>query len=264
MPIHDAADVDPRAEVHPAATVCARAVVEAGVKIGAGCMIAPYAVLLRFTELGECCQVHSHAVVGGVPQDRAFAHEQSACRIGAGTIIREGATVHRGTGVGTTTVVGERCFLMSNSHVGHNCTVGNDVMLVSGALLGGHVEIGDRAVISGNSAVHQFVRIGRLAMVAGVTAVVKDIPPFALTDHRGRVAGINFIGLRRAGYTTNERADIKQAFRLLYRGAVRHRELVELLRREARTAALLPLIDFLERGEGRGLCRASKRLSAAL
>ena len=208
MSIHPTAIIDDAATIHPSVKIGPRAVIEGPVEIGANTVIHPAAIILGKTQIGAECQIHSNTVIGDNPQDRAFDNDDSLCVIGDRAILREGVTVHRGTGDGTETRIGDDCFLMTNSHVGHNCTVGNHVTIVSGALLGGHVTVGDKAVISGNTAVHQFVRVGTLSMLAGVTAVTQDIPPFSMTDHLGRVAGINVVGLRRSGFSSAERAEI--------------------------------------------------------
>lgn len=116
------------------------------------------------TTLGAGCRIHSHAVVGDAPQDLKYHGDVSFCRIGEGSVVREGATVHRGTLAGTATVIGKRCLLMTNSHVGHNCELSDDVILVSGSLLGWGMWRLVRAIISGNAAVHQHVRIGELVL----------------------------------------------------------------------------------------------------
>jgi UDP-N-acetylglucosamine acyltransferase len=205
------------------------------------------------TVIGARTQLHSHAVVGDVPQDRSFEGEPSRCEIGADCIIREGATVHRATGRDKVTSIGDRCFLMSNAHVGHNCKLGNDVTLVTGAILGGYVEIRDRAILSGNVAVHQFVRIGELAMIGGLGSVSQDIPPFMLTDRLGSVIGVNTIGMRRAGFTAEQRADVKRAFQLLYRSGLRCAEATARLQGESTSDVLRTLAGFVSQPSPRGL-----------
>ncbi|MBX3442788.1 MAG: acyl-ACP--UDP-N-acetylglucosamine O-acyltransferase [Planctomyces sp.] len=258
MPIHATAVVDPQADIHSSAQIASYVVIDGPVTVGAGCVIEPFTRLTGSVEVGPDCRIHSHVAIGDIPQDRRFAGENTRCVIGAGSILREGATVHRATGEGNATIIGERCFLMTNAHVGHNCVLGNDVTLISGSLLGGHVRIGDKAVVSGNTAVHQFTRIGFMSMVAGVSAVVQDVPPFAMTDHRGRVVGLNLVGLKRAGYTAEQREDIKTAFKLLYRSGIASAQIVEVLRSECRTDAVAPLIEFLAETSSRGICAASR------
>ncbi|HVJ68735.1 MAG TPA: acyl-ACP--UDP-N-acetylglucosamine O-acyltransferase [Caulifigura sp.] len=233
------------------------AVVDAGAKIGANVIVEPFAVIKGMVQLGDGCHVHSQAVIGDVPQDRKFNGESSGVRVGEGTVIREGATIHRATGEANTTVVGKRCYLMTQSHVAHNCVIGNNVTLVSGALLGGHVEIDDDVIVGGNTGVHQCVRIGALSILAAGSLVSQDVPPFALTDRHGRVAGINLVGLRRAGYSSVERNEIKEAYRQLYRCGIPAREIVDVLTANAHSDAVFKLIEFLKGNSIRGLSRST-------
>jgi UDP-N-acetylglucosamine acyltransferase len=259
MPIHPSAIVSPEAQIHATARIGPHVVIEGPVTIGAGAQLDPFSVVMGRTELGADVRLHSHAVVGDTPQDRRYAGEASRCVIGAGTVIREGATVHRATGDGNATIVGAGCYLMTNSHVGHNCVLGERVSLISGALLGGHVTVGPGAIISGNTGVHQFVRIGELAMVACVAPITQDVPPFMMTDHLGRVVGINVVGLRRASFTADERAQIKNAYRLLYRTALTRSQVVDELDRDEPSPALTVLLDFLRVETPRGLVRGRAR-----
>src|SRR5258708_7679450 len=123
MSVHATAIVSPLATIDPSAEIGPYLIVDGPVRIGAGCQLAASAVVLGNTDIGPGCRIHTHAVVGDVPQDHAYHGDESFCRIGENCVIREGATVHRGTGAGTTTIVGNRCHLMTNSHVGHNCTL---------------------------------------------------------------------------------------------------------------------------------------------
>jgi len=146
--------VDRRAEVDPTAEIMPYAIIDGPVKIGPRTRVFPHAYLTGWTEIGADCQIHPGAVVGGDPQDLAFKGAESYCRIGDGTIIREGASVHRGTDPGSATVVGKRCFLMANSHVAHNCRLGDEVKLINGVLLAGYVQVGNGAFLAGNAGVH--------------------------------------------------------------------------------------------------------------
>lgn len=264
MSIHPTAIIDARASIDATAAIGPYVVIDGPVRIGPECRIAASAVLLGQTEIGAGCQIHSHAVIGDVPQDRAFEGGDSACRIGAGCIIREGATVHRGTSPGSATVVGDRCFLMTNAHVGHNCELGDDVILISGALLGGHVHVGPKAVISGNAAVHQFVRIGELAMVSGLAKVVQDVPPFFMTDREGVVVGENRVGLIRARLSSAERKEIKEAYRTIYRSGMTHKQALDHLQENLTTDAAHRLLTFMSATSNRGVTRDSTRRRRAV
>jgi UDP-N-acetylglucosamine acyltransferase len=257
MSVHPTAIVDPLAVIDPTATIGPYVIIAGAVRVGADCRIAASAVILGHTEIGAGCRIHSHAVVGDVPQDRAFQGAESYCRIGEGCIIREGATVHRGTMPGSTTIVGNRCMLMTNSHVAHNCVLGDDVLIISGVLLGGHVQIGAKAVIAGGAAVHQFVRIGELAMVSGMAKVVQDVPPYFLTDRDGSIVGENRVGLLRARLPRVERDEIKAAFHIIYRSGLGRDEALAELRSSLSTAAGLQLLKFMEADSKRGVRRES-------
>lgn len=263
MSVHSTAVVSPLAKIDPSASIGPFVVIDGAVQVGAGSHVGAAAMILGNTEIGRGCRIHSHAVVGDVPQDRTYAGGESFCRIGEECIIREGATVHRGTRPGSATVIGDRCMLMTNTHVGHNCVVGNDVIIISGALLGGHVHVGAKAVIAGGAAIHQFVRIGELAMISGLAKVVQDVPPFFMTDRDGAIVGENRIGLMRAGLSAAERLEIKSAFRIIYRSGMLRECVLEELRTTLTTVAGRTLFEFMANSSGRGVGRESIPLRRA-
>jgi UDP-N-acetylglucosamine acyltransferase len=257
MTIHPTAIIEPGAELGSDVTIGPFAVIGRETRIGDGCIIGPHVVIFRFATLGPGCRVHAGAVLGDVPQDLAFKDgTTSYLRIGADCTIREGVTIHRGTKPDTATVVGDRCFLMANSHLGHNVQLGNGVLLANGALLGGYVEVGDRAFISGNAAIHQFTRIGRLVMVSGVSALSKDVPPFCTVPSvtRNRVAGMNIIGMRRAQMSPAERAEVKVAFKLLYRSGLNTSDAVAKILEQFPSGPAREFGEFVAASK-RGICR---------
>lgn len=245
--VHADADIDETCEIGP------NVVIESGVRLGPDCRLGPGAIVLSNVEIGAGCRIHAHAVIGDIPQDRKLAGENTYCRIGENCIIREGATVHRATIKDAATIVGNNCYLMTNSHVGHDCIVEDGVTLVSGALLGGHVHVGKGAVISGNCGIHQFVRIGELAMIGGVAMLNQDIPPFVTTNHQGQIAGLNSIGLARAGLTNAERHDVKALFKVIFRLGVTRMRAVELASGLASTEAGRRFVSFFQESSQRGI-----------
>lgn len=253
MPIDPTAIVDRRAEIDPTADIGAYAIIDGVVRIGAGTRVYPHAYLTGWTEIGPNCEVHPNAVIGHAPQDLAYRGEESYCQIGEGTIMREGVSIHRGTAPGSATVVGKRCFLMANSHIGHNCQVGDDVKMANGALLAGHVHVGDGAFLSGNTAIHQFCRVGDLVMVRGGIAVSMDVPPYFTVGLSGLCAGINIVGLRRAGFTPEQRREVQQAFRTLYRSGMTFRKALDELAETVKTDAGRKIVEFLRAPSKRGI-----------
>jgi UDP-N-acetylglucosamine acyltransferase len=254
LPIHATAIIDPSAQIDPSATIGPYAVIEGPVQIGADTTILAYVHVLGHTTIGRGCRIHSGAVLGDWPQDRAYAGAESYCRIGDETVIREHVTVHRGTAPGSETVIGNRCLLLAHSHVAHNCRLDDDILLVNGALLAGYVTVGPRAVISGNAAVHQFARIGELAMIGGLAKITRDVPPFLMFDGAGLCVGVNVVGLRRAGYTREERQEVKAIYKTLYRTAGSlSRALSEISAAMVSTPAGRVLYDFLQAPSKRGI-----------
>lgn len=256
MQIHPTALVDKDAELAAEVGIGPYVVVEAGVRIGKGCRIGAHAHLCTGTMLGERCEVHMGAVLGHVPQDFNYQGERTTLEIGAGTVVREYATLHRATGEGNKTVVGEGCYLMGGAHVAHNCRLGRGVIISNGALLAGHVEVGDGAIVSGNVVIHQFVRIGALAMLSGGSRFGMDVPPYAIGDGVNAVTGLNSVGLRRSAELADEdRREIRETFKALFRSGLERAEALEKLRARKLRPAARRLADFFTAPSRRGFCR---------
>lgn len=253
MSIHSTAIVHRDAVIDETAEIGPYAVIDGAVRIGPNVRVYPHAYITGWTKIGAGSEIHPGAIVGHAPQDVAYTGAETYCKIGEKTIIREGASIHRGTDAGSTTVVGNRCFIMAGAHVAHNCVVEDDVTMVNTAALAGHVHVGQRAFIGGGAGIHQFVRIGSLAMIAGHAAQSMDAPPFLLLDVKGRCVGVNSVGMRRAGLTREQRQDVKRAYRILYRSGRPFREAVEALADEVATDAGRNLLEFLRQPSRRGI-----------
>lgn len=216
--VHPTAVIHPEAQLGAGVSVGPYAVIEGAAVIGDECEIQAHAVVGAQVTMGKSNVIGYGAIVGGDPQDFAFKKNvRSEVRIGNGNKIREYCTLHRGTSEGSATIVGNNCFLMAGAHLAHNVRLGDNVILANNALLGGHVIVEDRVFIGGGCVFHQHIRVGRLAICQGLSAFSKDVPPFTLGAERNGVAGLNVIGLRRAGFGPTQRAEIKDAFALLYR-----------------------------------------------
>ncbi len=216
--IHPTAVIDLEAELASDTQVGPYAVIEGAVRIGPGCIIESHACLNGPLTMGSDNFVGHGAVLGKSPQHKAYQGEPTGLRIGDGNVFREHVTVHRGTVQGDgETWIGNNNLFMIGSHIGHDCRVGNGCTLVNGAMVAGHVALGDGCILSGHAAVQQKVRVGRLAMLGGLGSTSKDIPPFVLQQGYNCVTGLNVVGLRRAGFSAETIAGLREAFRILYR-----------------------------------------------
>lgn len=254
--IHPTAVIHPSAKIGVGVKVGPFAFIDEHAEIGDGCIMDAHVSVVGHTVLGEGCHLHAGAAVGGEPQDLGYKGEVSYVRVGKRCTIREYVTIHRGTKPGTVTEVGDDCFLMALVHLAHNVKLGNRVIIANGTMLGGYVEVGDRAFISGSVTIHQFVKIGRLAMVGGAAGLSKDVPPFCLVQSMGRniVAGLNVVGMRRAGITPEERKGIKDAFRTLYQGGMNVHQAVEQMKGRFTGGPAAEFVSFIQQAH-RGICR---------
>lgn len=241
MAIHPLAHVHPSAEIGCNVEIGPFCVVEEKVRIGDDTILHPHAMVLSNTILGSQCEIYPGAVLGGAPQDTKYAHEESYLIIGDRNIIREYVTIHRATGYKKATRLGNENMIMAYSHIGHNCIVGNHVMISNSVGVAGHVIIEDRVVVGGLTGIHQLVRVGKLAMVGGYSKVTQDVPPFTTVDGRPtKVYGLNVIGLRRNGFSAESRAELKRAYRLLYRSNLNISQAIERIEKE------IPLSENLQ------------------
>jgi UDP-N-acetylglucosamine acyltransferase len=247
--IHASAVVEEGAELGVDVQIGPFAYVATRTRIGDGTVIGPRATVLSYTTLGARCRLHSGAVIGDLPQDLAFGDEESYVEIGDDCVLREGVTVHRGTQPGTTTRTGHHCFLMVSAHLAHNVVLGNHVILAGGALLGGYAEAGDRVFVGGGAAVHQFVRIGEVAMLGGNAGVTRDVLPYCTVRSvdLNRAAGLNSVGMRRAGLSSVDRLQAKEAYRLLCRSQTNTGEAIAQLKQSFESGPARVMAEFAER-----------------
>lgn len=213
--VESGAQIDETAEIGPFCWISSRA------KIGKDVKLLARVSIMGDTTIGEGTIVFPGACLGSGPQDHGNEFKEEARLIvGKHNIIRENVTMHAGTPKEHfTTTVGDDCMFMVNSHVAHDCVVGNGVIMTNNAVIGGHVRVGDGAIIGGNSAVHQFCRIGRKAMIGGMSGVERDVIPFGIvTGDRGRLRGLNVIGLKRSGFDEATVKSISRAFMFIFKG----------------------------------------------
>lgn len=251
--IHPTAVIHPKAELHAGASVGPYAVIDEHVVVGPNCRIGPHVHVTGRTTIGSDNRFHTGCVIGDAPQDLRYRDEPTRLRIGDQNVFREHVTVHRANAETEDTVIGSHNYLMAHSHVGHNTRLGDRVILANGALLGGHVVVQDGAFISGNCLVHQFVRVGTLGLMRGGVAISLDLPPYTIAREVNAICGLNTVGLRRAGFTSEQRLELKRLYHALFRGGQRLSAALVAARQEFKSVHAKILIEFAA-GSKRGLC----------
>lgn len=187
------------------------------VVIGDNCEIDCNVNIYPGARIGEGVKIFPGVTVAAIPQDLKFRGEETFAYVGNGSVLRECATVHRGTASKGKTVVGENCLLMAYVHIAHDCVIGNQVIISNAAQMAGEVVVDDCAVIGGGSLIHQFCHIGRNVMLQGGALVNKDIPPFIKAAREPiSFVGLNSIGLQRRGFKPEEIQQIADIYRILY------------------------------------------------
>jgi UDP-N-acetylglucosamine acyltransferase len=249
--VHPTAVVDEGTDLGEGVEIGPYAVLGPDVRIGEGTLIGPHVVIERDTQLGRDCRVHAGAVLGGDPQDLKYGGEAAPLVIGDRTVVRECATLNRGTSARGRTEIGSDCLIMAYAHVAHDCRLGDHVILSNAVNMGGHCDLGDWVIVGGLTAIHQFVQIGAHAFVGGSSAVRKDVPPFVkAAGDPLRLFGLNSVGLRRRGFTDDERAELRRAYRLLFQSKFNLGEAVQQARSELEgSAQAAVLLDFIVRSE---------------
>ena len=215
--IHPTAIVNPEAKLGENLSVGPYTIIESDVEIGDDCIIGPHAVIYSGARIGNRVKIFQGASISNLPQDLKFSGEPTQFFIGDDTVVREFATLHRGTLETGKSQVGKNCLLMAYSHVAHDCIVGDNCIIANAVQIGGHVHIEDYVIIGGSTPVHQFSLIGEHAMVAGGIRIVQDVPPFILAANLpATYEGLNIIGLRRRGFKNEDIMILKDVYGLIY------------------------------------------------
>jgi UDP-N-acetylglucosamine acyltransferase len=261
MPVASTAIIHPAAHIDPSTIVGEYSIIEDNVEIGPNNRIDSHVVIKRFTTLGEGNHIYAGAQLGTDPMDKKFREEnRSYLRIGSRNVIRECTNISRGTQPESITTLGDDNYIMSNVHIAHDTQMGSHITMGPSCGIGGYSYIEDNAFISHGVGVHQFSKVGSLCMVAANSRVAQDVPPYFLVSQFDVAAhGLNIVGLRRHGFTSEAIIALKQAYRLLYRSALPRQE--ALARIEALgTPETQHLVNFI-RSSKRGICNDHKTSS---
>ncbi len=215
--VHTTAIVDDSALLGDEVTVGPFSIIGPNVAIGAGSVIGPHVLIEKDTTIGHQCAISKGAVLGTDPQDLKYDGERTVLEVGDRTVIREYATLNRGTQVSGRTLVGSDCLIMAYAHVAHDCEIGNHVILANAVNMAGHVVIEDWVTVGGVVAIHQFVRMGAHSFCGGGSRVPQDVPPYLrVAGNPAKLYGLNTVGLERRGVSTDVRKALKHAYRMLF------------------------------------------------
>mgnify|MGYP002783716914 FL=1 len=260
----------PMANVHPEAKIGNNVVIEPfatvqkNVTIGDGTWIGPNAIIWEGARIGKNVKIFPGASISAVPQDLKFAGEETETFIGDNTVIREYVTISKGTSDKFKTVVGSNCLLMAYVHIAHDCMVGNHCILANTVQVAGHVSIDDWAIIGGASALHQFVKVGAHVMISGGSLVRKDVPPYTKAAREPLAyAGVNTVGLRRRGFSTEKIGEIQEVYRYIFLKGLNNSKAIDLVQTEVPPSEERDhILNFL-RGSERGVMKGFSPGSSA-
>jgi UDP-N-acetylglucosamine acyltransferase len=257
--IHPTAIINPKAELGNDIIIGPYVNIEDNVIIGNGTKIMQGAFIGYGARIGQNCTIHPHAIISNVPQDLKFKDVPSTGEVGDGTVIREFATLHRGTEARMRSAVGKNCFIMAYAHIAHDCLLGDNVILANSVQMGGHTTIDSFATIGGLTAIHQFSKIGSYVMVGGNCSVRKDVPPYGLyTGEPLAFMKLNIIGLRRKGFSPETIRTIEKAYNILYGSKTIFSKAIQSIKDTMEiTPEVQNIISFVEQSD-RGIVRAFK------
>ncbi|MDG1276799.1 MAG: acyl-ACP--UDP-N-acetylglucosamine O-acyltransferase [Algoriphagus sp.] len=220
--------IDPNAQLGENIHIDPFTMIHENVEIGDNSWIGSNVTIYPGAKIGKNVKIFPGAVIAGIPQDLKFQGEDSTVLIGDNTTIRECVTISRGTVDKQTTVIGSNCLLMAYVHVAHDCVIGSNVIIANAVQIAGHVAIDDWAIVGGSSAIHQFVKIGMHSMISGGSLVRKDVPPFTKAAREPlSYAGVNSLGLRRRGFSSESISHIQEVYRYLFLNSMNNSKALE-------------------------------------
>ncbi len=213
----------PLSYIHPQAKIAQNVVIEPfvtihkNVEIGDGTWVGSNVTIMEGARIGKNCKIFPGAVIAAIPQDMKFAGEETTVEIGNHVTIREYVTINRGTKQSNKTIIMDHVLLMAYVHIAHDCIIGKHCILANGVNLAGHIDIGNYAIVGGMSGIHQFVKIGAHSIVSGGSMVGKDVPPYVKAARKPlSYSGVNSLGLRRRGFSSEKINHILDIYRILF------------------------------------------------
>jgi len=252
---HPTAIIDPAAQIDPTAEIGPYVIIDGAAVIGARCRLLAHSQIVGRVIVGDDCEIGRSAVVGAPPQDLSFDSSiDSGVEIGARCVLREHVTIHRSSRPSGMTQLGSDNFLMVGCHLGHDVQLGSRNIIANAVLLAGHVQVGSGTFIGGGAVFHQFLRIGDSCVIQGNGSFSKDIPHYCCAQRINRITGLNIIGLRRQGFTSTQRSELKKLFALLFRSGQNLSQAIQQARGESWSEQAIRLLEFVDSSSIKGVC----------
>ncbi|MFA4851071.1 MAG: acyl-ACP--UDP-N-acetylglucosamine O-acyltransferase [Bacteroidales bacterium] len=258
----------PLAYVHPQAKIANNVVIEPfvtihkNVEIGEGTWIGSNVTIMEGAHIGKNCRIFPGAVISAIPQDKKFNGEDTIVKIGDNVTIREFVTVNRGTKASFETVIGDNTLLMASAHIAHDCVIGKNCIIANAALLAGHINVDDFAIVGGMTAIHQFCNIGAHVLISGGSLIRKDVPPYTKAAREPlSFVGINSIGLRRRGFSSEKIKEIQDIYRIIYQKNYNVSQALAIIEAEMpATSERDEIVSFIN-NSSRGIMKGYSRLN---
>ncbi len=258
----------PLSYVHPQAKIANNVVIEPfvtihkNVEIGEGTWIGSNVTIMEGARIGKNCKIFPGAVISAIPQDLKYNGEDTIAKICDNVTIREFVTINRGTKASFETVIGENTLLMAYAHIAHDCNIGKHCIIANASTLAGHINIDDYAIIGGLSAVHQFCNIGAHVMISGGALIRKDVPPYTKAAREPlSFVGINSIGLRRRGFSSEKINEIQEIYRVIYQKSYNVSQALAIIEAEMpATSERDEIVSFIN-NSSRGIMKGYSRLN---
>lgn len=252
----------PLAYVHPGAKIAKNVVIEPfttihnNVVIGEGTWIGSNVTIMEGARIGKNVSIFPGAVISAIPQDKKFNEEDTVTEIGDNTTIRECVTINRGTTDKMKTKIGKNCWIMAYCHIAHDCFVGDNCIFSNNSTLAGHIVVGEYVVLAGMAAIQQFCSIGSHAFITGGSLVRKDVPPYVKAGREPlSFVGINSIGLRRRGFSTEKIREIQDIYRILYQKNYNNSQAAAIIEAEMEaTSERDEILEFIKNSQ-RGIMK---------
>ncbi len=250
--IHPSSKIGNNVEIGDNSYIGENVIILDGTKIGRNVIIEGPAII------GKNNLISHNVVIGLEPQDFKYKGEKTYVEIGDSNIIREFVSIHKATGEGNKTIIGNNNYIMAYAHIAHNCKIGNGTIIVNAVQLAGHVEVGDYAYISGLVGVHQFTRIGAYSIVSGMSRINQDVLPFSVVEgNPAYLIGINLVGLKRRGFSSDRISLISEAFKIIKNPKYNIKDALEEIKKLPQSEDIKTLIDFIENSK-RGIIKRTR------